>query len=43
MEGTASLTPWALGFVPLVLGTPRAPFGNEKAENTTRLNHEDLS
>lgn len=43
MQGTASLTHWALGFMPLALGTPRAPFGNEKAENTAWLNQKDFS
>lgn len=29
--------------MPLALGTPRVPFGNEKAENTAWLNQKDFS
>lgn len=43
MQGAASLSHRALGFVPLALGTPHAPFGNAKAENTAQLNHKDSS
>lgn len=43
MQGTASLTHRALGFMPLLLGTPCAPFGNKKAENTARLNLKGFS
>ena len=41
--GCCLLNSLGTGFVPLALGTPCAPFGNEKAENTERLNQMDFS